>query len=701
MSQKKKIKIVLKSNGETLNINNNLEANKKKELKMSQRFLEIKNFKNIGITKEEDQWERLYLNNSLDKDKIGELIILIGENNVGKSNILDAIRNIKKSKDKENLKNYIPDFKDYRNCNPKIKLVYRDNNDNKELELQIDKNGKVDVVDNLPKHTEIIKPKLFLDKVKQEIEDKFNAYTDYIRQYSNYWNKRTQLLNTYNSIESNKNIETKYNELKRLYMSLQALLNTFINSYNEDSYYHFSNVKNIEDLNFIDLDSIAYTEQKEIQQSDDIIKEKYGIDFIPNIIYYEAEDIKDEDLTTTPEDIKDSKFFNSLFKAIGEDISIITEAYEQAEEHPSYREPYEKDINKKLEKIVNKKFNELYFQNLKTQAYNFYIKLNKDEIYLTMEKNGNVIVLSKQSVGFKWFFNFFFNFLYTDELKAGDIVLMDEPEIHLSIPGRRDLRKFIKNFAIKSGITFITTTHNPEFIDINYLDELRIIRQKKNGIGVKIENDFSAIIDYSNKINDEDTKTDTLEEIISSFGVKRVDITKDDIVIFVEGITDYNYLTAFKLLKESEENKKSNLVFIPVGGLGGDDAQMLDKLYKLVQFKNAVLLTDGDTRGEKFKKLCEDEKQKKLIVIPLSEIKEAEPDLQLIKTDKLKMKNQIENLFSESDIDKYLDMLNSKKSWKSSLFKKNILKDKPDEKTIENFNKVLNYIIKIAQGNNE
>ena len=56
--------------------------------------IKIKNFKNIGITKEEDQWERLYLNNSLDKDKIGELIILIGENNVGKSNILDAINTI-------------------------------------------------------------------------------------------------------------------------------------------------------------------------------------------------------------------------------------------------------------------------------------------------------------------------------------------------------------------------------------------------------------------------------------------------------------------------------------------------------------------------------------------------------------------------------------------------------------------------------
>ena len=30
MSQKNKIEIVLKSNGETLNINNNLEANKKR-----------------------------------------------------------------------------------------------------------------------------------------------------------------------------------------------------------------------------------------------------------------------------------------------------------------------------------------------------------------------------------------------------------------------------------------------------------------------------------------------------------------------------------------------------------------------------------------------------------------------------------------------------------------------------------------------
>ena len=91
---------------------------------MSQRFLKIKNFKNIGITKEEEQWERLYLNNSLDKDKIGELIILIGENNVGKSNILDAINIISlasKSKKSQNFKNCIPDFMGYNDFLPKLK----------------------------------------------------------------------------------------------------------------------------------------------------------------------------------------------------------------------------------------------------------------------------------------------------------------------------------------------------------------------------------------------------------------------------------------------------------------------------------------------------------------------------------------------------------------------------------------------------
>ena len=633
---------------------------------MSQRFLKIKNFKNIGITKEEDQWERLYLNNSLDKDKIGELIILIGENNVGKSNILDAINTIsltEKSKKSYNFKNCKPYFKGYHDCLPKLKLVYKDDENNSyDLELNIDEKGNAQLISNIQRGTKIIQPELYLDKVIKEFESKFSS-TEEIEEYDDYFERKNDLLNIYNNIiNSQKSINEKYEELKNLYIILKEFFNDFVDYYDDG----------IKALKFINLDTIAYTNQKEV----DIIKEKYDIDFIPNIIYYKEEHITVDELKTTPEKIKDSKFFNSLFKSINYKTYIIDTAYEQSETIPGYKDEYQDDINEQLKNIVNKRFNELYYQALGTQEYSFEIKLQKDEIYLSIKQNGSIINLSQQSVGFKWFFNFFFNFLYTNELKAGDIVLMDEPEIHLSIPGRRDLRKFIKKFAKDTGITFIATTHNPSFVDIDYLDELRIIKNNKDGIGVKIQSNFSALAD---------DEVDTLDSIINSFGILRSDLTREYKIIFVEGITDYNYLTAFKLLynKDKEDkkeyDKKLNIVFIPIYGLGKDDNEMEKKLDKLIQFKDAILLTDGDTRGNAFKKLCANEKLKgRLTVIQLTEIENS-------------FKN-IENLFAQSDKEKFKDIIENKGIEKSSPFKNSIAQLELDAKTIENFNKVLKYL---------
>lgn len=652
---------------------------------MSQRFLKIKNFKNIGITKEEDQWERLYLNNSLDKDKIGELIILIGENNVGKSNILDAINTISlasKSEKSQNFKNCIPDFMGYNDCFPKLKLVYKDDENNSEdedknnsydLELNIDEEGNAELLNNLPKDTKIIEPQLTLDKITEEFKSKFSSYTKEIMKYG-YTERLDIIKKDYDDIiDSKENINTKYEKLKVLYVKLNEFFKEFVNYYNGKVYYDNEKKKY---LKFIDLDTIAYTEQKEVETYKDTIKEKYDIDFIPNIVLYEEKHIKDEDLIAAPEKIKDSKFFNSLFKAIDYKTSVIATAYEKSKINPGYKDQYQDDINEKLKDKVSKRFNELYFQALGTQEYSFDIKLEKDQIYLSMRKNGNIITLAQQSVGFKWFFNFFFNFLYTNELKAGDIVLMDEPEIHLSIPGRRDLRKFIKKFAKDTGITFIATTHNPSFVDIDYLDELRIIKNNKDGIGVKIQSNFSALAD---------DEVDTLDSIINSFGILRSDLTREYKIIFVEGITDYNYLTAFKLLynKDKEDkkeyDKKLNIVFIPIYGLGKDDNEMEKKLDKLIKFKDAILLTDGDTRGNAFKKLCDNEKLKgRLTVIQLTEIENS-------------FKN-IENLFAQSDKEKFKDIIENKGIEKSSPFKNSIAQLELDAKTIENFNKVLKYL---------
>lgn len=658
---------------------------------MSQRFLKIKNFRNIGITKGEDEYQTLYLNNSLNKDKIGELIILIGENNVGKSNVLDAINSIslaEKLKKEENFTNCIPDFMDYEECLPSLKLVYKDDDNNSyDLELSIDEEGNAELINNLPKDIKTIEPQFNLDKVKEEIESKFSSYSNEIRQYPNYYNEINSLSKNYNTIlQSNKSIEEKYNELKDFYSDLRKFFIEFEVYYNDISYIAG---KKIEPLNFIyDFDTIFYK---------DIIKEKYDIDFIPNIIFYKEKYIKDEELITTPEKIKDSKFFNSLFKAIGKSMSTIATAYEKAKKTPGHKDQYQESINKKLKDIVNKKFNELYFQNLGVQEYSFEIKLEKDEIYLSMRKNGSIITLAQQSVGFKWFFNFFFNFLYANELKAGDIVLMDEPEIHLSIPGRRDLRKFIKKFARKRGITFICTTHNPSFADIDYLDELRIIKHNKDGIGVKIQSDFSVV---------GEEEVDTLDSIINSFGILRSDLTREHKIIFVEGITDYNYLTAFKLLynQGKSEDEKLKLVFLPIGGLGKYDKNMKEKLNKLSKMKMGkdnltVVLIDNDGAAKKLNDLCIKEKlDNKVKIIQLMESEELK--IKMYKSDNLtdkkgdKILNEIENLFSPKDIERYLHILKFKSIRKSSTFKKIIFEEnnKPSKETIDNFNILLEYL---------
>ena len=63
-------------------------------------------------------------------------------------------------------------------------------------------------------------------------------------------------------------------------------------------------------------------------------------------------------------------------------------------------------------------------------------------------------------------------------------------------------------------------------------------------------------------------KVDTLEKIVNAFGVKHIDITRDTKIIYVEGITDYNYFKAFKILMEHIENREINTAFMPINGVG-------------------------------------------------------------------------------------------------------------------------------------
>lgn len=100
-----------------------METEERKTKNDSYRRLEISNFRNVGLF---DESAILTLNRSLQKEVLGGLVFLIGPNNSGKSNVLDALScmNGRKLTDDDLCDLYY----DY-DLKPKVKIVVRDEQD--------------------------------------------------------------------------------------------------------------------------------------------------------------------------------------------------------------------------------------------------------------------------------------------------------------------------------------------------------------------------------------------------------------------------------------------------------------------------------------------------------------------------------------------------------------------------------------------
>lgn len=122
------------------NIAKATQANKDSNIQgviMQTRYLELSNFKNIGVSEQNnaeidifeldevsnftEKPQRIYLNNNLSEDKQGGLVIIVGENNTGKSNIAKALSKFSFEEMLDN--NDKPNFTDYEDCYPRLKLV--------------------------------------------------------------------------------------------------------------------------------------------------------------------------------------------------------------------------------------------------------------------------------------------------------------------------------------------------------------------------------------------------------------------------------------------------------------------------------------------------------------------------------------------------------------------------------------------------
>ena len=408
--------------------------------------------------------------------------------------------------------------------------------------------------------------------------------------------------------------------------------------------------------------------QDNIDKLNSLFKEEYGYNFIPKILSYKDKPISNDDLNVEYDAIENNPFFMALFKSIGEDVSIVQNAHKELSlrKNMSKMKALTKKLNDKLEAVSNK-FNKLYY--LDQSKYKFEIDLQEEKIHFCLYKGDQGILIDYQSTGFRWFFNLFFNLLNSTELEAGDIIMMDEPATNLHVKGQRELRIFLKEFAIQNDITIIIVTHSPFLVDMDNLDELRIV-VNENSVS-RIENVFSAVCQ-----ND----PDSLQPIKESLTIENhILVNPDETVIFVEGITDYNYLTAFKKLFE-----KKGITFLPINGVGGDETEYKKTSNELIRIRkhNPILLADNDDARRLMKKVNETDSALK--VYTLGDVDE-------------KFKT-IESLFAQEDLQKFnlLDEngLFVKHASTSTVFKNQIQKnsDSISKATKDNFEKLFKYL---------
>ncbi|WRA16234.1 ATP-binding protein [Helicobacter pylori] len=329
--------------------------------------------------------------------------------------------------------------------------------------------------------------------------------------------------------------------------------------------------------------------------------------------------------------------------------------------------------------------NKFYDYSKESTAYE--IKL---EVYdcRKSDNQNEPIILSQQSTGFQWAFNFMFGFLYNVgshfSLNKNIIYVMDEPATHLSVPARKEFRKFLKEYAHKNHVTFVLATHDPFLVDTDHLDEIRIVEKETEGSVIK--NHFNYPLNNASK------NSDALYQIKRSLGVDQhvFHNPQKHRIIFVEGITDYCYLSAFKLyFNEYNPQYKDNPIpftFLPISGLKNNPNDMKETIKKLCELDNhPIVLTDDDRKcvfnqkatSERFKKANE-------------EMHDPIRILQLSKCDE--NFKQIENCFSANDRKKYAK---NKRKELAMAFKTRLLysgKDAVEKQTKRNFLKLFKWI---------
>ena len=506
----------------------------------------------------------------------------------------------------------------------------------------------------------------------------YNNIKNTTKNYSNSYDR--QFMDLYQKVLQY--TQNEYNVIlmeEEKYLTMEAVMTEKVGNNSSYNPFYYINKTYDNTAIYVELDELKESfldiAKKESEEKIKSLCDDFGIpgEFLrePNIIDYSNSDTyKSGDLYlnyTTNEELirlmKNSNFFTKLLNIVDIPTRSISRVLDQEKQRRGALRDLEGEMNRKLNKL-NQTFNNSYCFSKDANEYKFSIIFETTNISFSLTQNGHVVSLDEQSTGFRYFFDMFFNILANDELLAGDIVLIDEPAICMHPESQKVIRQLLKEYGEKNGITFIYSTVSPFMSDLDYLDDLIVIEKEE-----KVSMIRNKFIEY----NDDDL----IKPIEESFTMDRVNyLHPANNTVFVEGVTDYNILVAFKKHLDNED-----ITIIPVNGIA-KDIERLNYINRY--YSNSLILVDSDKAGKDFKKKAEESNLFTNKVVDYDEVFES------------KEMKTIEDLFAENDKIKLgiTGKAADKKFYKSKNFKNAYVNNmvELESKTIDNFNKLLEYL---------
>lgn len=339
-------------------------------------------------------------------------------------------------------------------------------------------------------------------------------------------------------------------------------------------------------------------------------------DFSPQILFFNdfttllPDKILVEDIEKT--DIKGHRAVKNLEKLLHAKFADI--AKKQIPQKNSTTESESKGVSANFQKDWQQKI----FGNNKVNI-KFFIENNdngKKEISFFIEtKDNEFLAPRKRSKGMIWFLSLWLELMARED-NRNLVLLFDEPGHHLHIKANKDMLSVFHRL-IKKGHQIIYSTHSPALIELDNLHNIGLVVNSEKE-GTLIEGLTTSKIDTSNK-------RDALQPIAEAMGLEplREFSILDKNNVIVEGLSDYWYYTSMlKLL-----NRKSNYRIVPSIGI------KINNVFPLISFclgygLNWLLIMENgtnptQTRDELKEKIFnnnDNETDKKIRLIPYSEI---------------------------------------------------------------------------------